>query len=51
MHPGGDLRVIYYWRAHGDDIRPLTLYAKNEAGTKPAHMLKRIAEGINNGGA
>jgi hypothetical protein len=51
MHLGGDLRVIYYWRAQGDDIWLLTLYAKNEAGTIPAHMLKLFAEGIKNRGA
>ena len=50
MHFGGDLRVIYYGRAQGDDIWLLTLYAKNEAGTIPARILERIAEGIKNGG-
>ena len=51
MHLGGDLRVNYYWRAQGDYIWLLTLYAKNEAGTIPSHILKRIAEAIKNGGA
>ena len=45
----GGLRVIYYWKAHEDEIWLLTLYAKNEASTIPAHILKRIAEEIKNG--
>ncbi len=45
----GGLRVIYYWEARQDEIWMLTIYAKNEASTIPAHVLKRIAEEIKNG--
>ncbi len=43
------LRIIYYWKAAQDEIWMLTIYAKNEASTIPAHILKRIAEEIKNG--
>ncbi len=45
----GGLRTIYYWKTHEDEIWLLTLYAKNEESTIPAHVLKRIAEEIKNG--
>ncbi len=45
----GGLRIIYYWKAHNDEIWMLTLYAKNEASNIPAHILKKIAEEIKNG--
>ncbi len=45
----GGLRIIYYWKARDDEIWLLTLYAKNEASTIPAHILRRIAEEIKHG--
>jgi mRNA-degrading endonuclease RelE of RelBE toxin-antitoxin system len=45
----GGIRVIYYWKCADDEIWMLTLYAKNERSTIPAHILKQIAEEIGNG--
>lgn len=45
----GGIRVIYYWKCANDEIWMLTLYAKNERSTIPAHILKQIAEEIGNG--
>ena len=45
----GGIRIIYYWKPREDEIWLLTLYAKNEESTIPAHILKRIAEEIKNG--
>lgn len=45
----GGVRVIYYWKQRDDEIWMLTLYAKNEASTIPAHVLRRIAEELKNG--
>lgn len=42
----GGLRVIYYYRRHAGEIWMLTLYAKNEAESIPAHVLKAIKEAI-----
>lgn len=42
----GGLRVIYYYRKHAGEIWMLTLYAKNEAESIPAHVLKAIKEAI-----
>jgi mRNA-degrading endonuclease RelE of RelBE toxin-antitoxin system len=44
----GGIRVIYYWRQSDDEIWLLTLYAKNEAESIPAHVLRRIAEELEN---
>jgi hypothetical protein len=38
----GGLRVIYYWRRAEDEIWLLTLYAKNEEQSIPAHLLRAI---------
>ena len=45
----GGLRVIYYWRRSDAEIWMLTLYAKNEAESIPAHLLKAIKEEIEHG--
>ena len=43
----GGIRVIYYWKTADDEIWLLTLYAKNVQGNIPAHLLKQIAQEIN----
>ena len=45
----GGIRVIYYWKCADDEIWMLTVYAKNERSTIPAHILRQIAEEVNNG--
>ena len=42
----GGIRVIYYLRTTRGEVWMLTLYAKNEAASIPAHLLKRIKEEI-----
>lgn len=42
----GGIRVIYYWKKSDDEIWMLTLYAKNEKSTIPGHVLRQIAEEI-----
>ena len=42
----GGIRVIYYWKKPNNEIWLLTLYAKSEKGTIPGHMLKQIAQEI-----
>ena len=42
----GGIRVIYYLRSARGEIWMLTVYAKNEADSIPAHVLKRIKEEI-----
>lgn len=42
----GGLRVIYYVRPRPGEIWMLTLYAKNEAESISAHVLKRIREEV-----
>lgn len=44
----GGVRVIYYWKQNDAEIWLLTLYAKNEASSIPAHMLRQIAKEIHN---
>jgi mRNA-degrading endonuclease RelE of RelBE toxin-antitoxin system len=43
----GGIRIIYYLRAQQGQIWMLTLYAKNEEQTIPAHVLRKIREEIN----
>lgn len=43
----GGVRIIYYLRAQQGQIWMLTLYAKNEEQTIPAHVLRKIREEIN----
>lgn len=42
----GGVRVIYYWKRPDGEIWMLTIYAKNETSTIPAHILKKIAKEI-----
>jgi len=42
----GGYRVIYYWRDHQGQIWLLTIYAKNEAASIPAHVLREIKKEI-----
>jgi len=42
----GGIRVIYYLRTTRGEVWMLTVYAKNEADSIPAHVLKRIKEEI-----
>lgn len=42
----GGIRVIYFWQVAEDEIWMLTVYAKSEKDTIPAHVLKKIAEEI-----
>jgi len=44
----GGLRVMYYWKQSVKEIWMLTLYSKNEKATIPGHVLKKIAEEIEN---
>jgi hypothetical protein len=45
----GGIRVIYYVKTHREEIWMLTLYAKNEEQSIPAHILKKIKEEIDGG--
>ena len=42
----GGIRVIYYNQLSHEEIWLLTLYAKNERATIPAHELRMIKEAI-----
>ncbi len=42
----GGVRVIYYARTREGVIWMLTIYAKNEEGNIPSHVLRRIKEEI-----
>lgn len=42
----GGIRVIFYLRTARGEVWMLTVYAKNEAASIPAHVLKRIKEEI-----
>ena len=42
----GGIRVIYYLRTARGEVWMLTLYAKSETDSIPAHVLKRIKEEI-----
>lgn len=44
----GGIRVIYYWKARNDEIWMLTVYGKNERDTIAPHILRSIAEEIQN---
>ena len=44
----GGVRVIYFWKASEDEIWLLTIYGKSEKETIPAHILRQIAEEIEN---
>jgi mRNA-degrading endonuclease RelE of RelBE toxin-antitoxin system len=44
----GGIRIMYYWKKSDMEIWLLTLYSKSEKGTIPGHILKKIAEEIEN---
>ena len=44
----GGIRVIYYWKNLTSEIWMLTMYAKNEKESIPVHVLKQIAQEIEN---
>ena len=44
----GGVRVIYYWKKSDYEIWMLTIYSKSEQATIPGHILKKIAEAIEN---
>ena len=44
----GGIRVIYYWKNSVNEIWMLTIYAKNEKESIPGHILKQIAQEIEN---
>jgi len=44
----GGVRAIYYWKENAGETWLLTLYAKNEIDSVPAHILKQIAQEIQN---
>jgi hypothetical protein len=44
----GGISVIYYWRGTSDQIWMLTLYSKSQKDSIAGHILKQIAEEIEN---
>jgi mRNA-degrading endonuclease RelE of RelBE toxin-antitoxin system len=44
----GGIRVIYYFKKQDDEIWLLTIYSKSETENIPAHILRKIAEEIQN---
>jgi hypothetical protein len=44
----GGVRVIYYFKRQDDEIWLLTIYSKRETENIPAHILRKIAEEIQN---
>ena len=44
----GGVRVIYYFKKKDDEIWLLTIYSKSETENIPAHILRKIAEEIQN---
>ena len=42
----GGIRVIYYWKVSADEIWLLTAYSKSEKSTIAGHILKQIAQEI-----
>ena len=44
----GGVRIMYYWKKSDNEIWLLTLYSKSERATIPGHILKKIAEEIEN---
>jgi hypothetical protein len=40
------IRVIYYWKVAVDELWLLTVYAKSDRSTIPGHLLKQIAQEI-----
>jgi mRNA-degrading endonuclease RelE of RelBE toxin-antitoxin system len=48
MGKRGGVRVIYYFKKPEDEIWLLTIYSKSETDNIPAHILRKIAEEIQN---
>ena len=44
----GGVRVIYYFKKQDGEIWLLTIYGKSETENIPAHILRKIAEEIQN---
>ena len=44
----GGIRIIYFYKKSDNERWLLTLYSKNEKVTIPSHILKKIAEKIEN---
>ena len=44
----GGVRVIYFFKKKDDEIWFLTIYKKSEVTNLPAHILKKIAEELQN---
>lgn len=44
----GGVRAIYYWKKSEHEIWMLTMYSKSERATISGHILKQIAEAIEN---
>jgi mRNA-degrading endonuclease RelE of RelBE toxin-antitoxin system len=44
----GGIRIMYYWKKSDNEIWLLTLYSKSERATIPGHILRKIAEEIEN---
>ncbi|WP_252176517.1 type II toxin-antitoxin system RelE/ParE family toxin [Endozoicomonas sp. 4G] len=44
----GGVRVIYYWKKSDYEIWMLTMYSKSDQASIPGHILRKIAEAIEN---
>jgi len=44
----GGMRIIYYWKKSAKEIWFLTLYSKSVKANIPGHLLKKIAEELEN---
>ncbi|WP_299735591.1 type II toxin-antitoxin system RelE/ParE family toxin [uncultured Endozoicomonas sp.] len=44
----GGVRVIYYWKNSDHEMWMLTIYSKSEQASLPGHILRKIAEAIEN---
>ncbi|WP_067587713.1 transcriptional regulator [Endozoicomonas ascidiicola] len=44
----GGVRVIYYWKKSDHEIWMLTICSKSEQASMPGHILRKIAEAIDN---
>ena len=44
----GGIRVVYFWKNAVNEIWFLTVYSKSEKATISGHLLRKIAEEINN---